>query len=371
MKLKYFGFYIVEIIITVLAVLGTIFMQGHKYIFLFLLSIMYFITAIISKIPARRSLYEKSAFTMMLFFSLLYIALIYLLGLYFGYYYATVRFSLKTILRFIIPFCLIITISELIRNKLLSCKNRVSIIMTLVAMTSIEIYINTGYYDLSKLSEFADFFGSIFFAALINNVYYNYNVQNFGIKGTIIFRIITSIYQFVIPIIPDFFTFFKTFISLTFAYLMYYYTNDSFARNHNRKNENKNNILATVLTIITCLALCMAVSCKFKYGLMVVASESMHGTIEKGDAVFFKAYSSQELSVGDIILFKHDNIILVHRIINIYNVDGSYRYITKGDDNGFVDKGYSTKEDILGLYIFHLKYVGYPTLWFRDLFGLS
>ena len=63
-----------------------------------------------------------------------------------------------------------------------------------------------------------------------------------------------------------------------------------------------------------------------------------------------------------------DNVKLIHRIINIENMNGEIRYYTKGDANTNVDDGYIIKDDIIGTTLFKIKYIGYPSLWLRDIF---
>ena len=53
----------------------------------------------------------------------------------------------------------------------------------------------------------------------------------------------------------------------------------------------------------------------------------------------------------------------------IKNVNGVYRYYTKGDANKNIDDGYVTEDKIYALVKLKVKYIGYPTLWVRELFS--
>ena len=57
----------------------------------------------------------------------------------------------------------------------------------------------------------------------------------------------------------------------------------------------------------------------------------------------------------------HAEVVAIERIGN------ETRYYTKGDANDDWDVGYRTDQDIVGLTDIKLAYVGYPTLWLRDL----
>jgi hypothetical protein len=53
--------------------------------------------------------------------------------------------------------------------------------------------------------------------------------------------------------------------------------------------------------------------------------------------------------------------------VKIEQKDGEVRYFTKGDANNVIDSGYVTDKDIVGLTDIKVAYIGYPTLWLREL----
>ena len=363
-------YYLIEVILIICTISSLLLIRNKKWLFAL---IVFFSALIIKKFFSthkKKNINSNQALFMITLFGVIYLVFTYMLGFYFGYYKAAATFSLWTIRKYILPLSIIIISSEIIRESLIVCKNKLSNILLLILMFLIDVYIGFGSYDLTKLNDFADVFGYVISVSFFNNLFFHYYCKNFDCRGIISFKLITTLYQFIIPIIPDLFTFLQIFLKLTYAYIMYYFMNDTFSKSKKVVYNNRQNVLSTIIIFSFCAILCMLISCKFKYGLMVVASESMHGTFEKGDAVLFVSYSDQTLNRGDIILFQYDDIILIHRIVNISRVGLEYRYVTKGDDNGFNDKGYSTKDNIVGKYILHFKYIGYPTLWIRDIFGL-
>ena len=94
----------------------------------------------------------------------------------------------------------------------------------------------------------------------------------------------------------------------------------------------------------------------------------MTGAIDYGDAAIFESYKNQKIHKGDIIVFTKDKLRLIHRVVEIEKVNGKLRYYTKGDANDYVDVDYRTDSDIMGIYRFKIKYIGYPTLFVNDLF---
>ncbi len=111
----------------------------------------------------------------------------------------------------------------------------------------------------------------------------------------------------------------------------------------------------------------MLISGQFRFGALVIATDSMTGEINKGDMILYEKYDDQLIKEGQIIIFIQDKSKIVHRVVKIENIGGETRYYTKGDTNEDLDSGYRTASDIFGLTDVKLAYVGYPTLWLRDL----
>lgn len=105
------------------------------------------------------------------------------------------------------------------------------------------------------------------------------------------------------------------------------------------------------------------VSSVFGYTPMVVKSNSMVPTFEKGDLVFIKKYDTSKLEEGDIICFhtiiENEYALNTHRIKSIEIVGGARSYTTIGDNNdGIADQHIISDGDIVGKYIGHWPKVG-------------
>ena len=116
------------------------------------------------------------------------------------------------------------------------------------------------------------------------------------------------------------------------------------------------------------ISIVMLISGQFKYSAIVIATESMTGEINKGDLVLYERYDDQIIVEGQVIVFKKDKSTIIHRVVEIDVVNGQTRYYTKGDANELRDAGYITDSSIIGVTNIKLSYLGYPTLWIRDLF---
>ena len=126
--------------------------------------------------------------------------------------------------------------------------------------------------------------------------------------------------------------------------------------------------MITALAVVILTGFVMLISNRFTYGLLVIATESMTGEINKGDAVVFERYDGQVIEEGQVIVFEQNGAMIVHRVVDIQRVNGENRYFTKGDANESQDAGYIRKSDIRGLADLKIPCVGYPTILLHSLF---
>ena len=70
-------------------------------------------------------------------------------------------------------------------------------------------------------------------------------------------------------------------------------------------NDKKKAFVGNTVLIIILSLLIMLISCQFKYGIIVIGSSSMTGSINKGDAVIYESYSNQVIKNGQVIIFDY------------------------------------------------------------------
>lgn len=294
------------------------------------------------------------------------------MGLYFGYYKATFTFNFRTLTNYIIPVAIIIISCEFMRNILLVQNTKFTQVITFIIMVLIDLVIYTNIYNLNSYDEIIEMIGFTLFASISCNLLYNYISNRYGIIGNIIYRLITVLYVYLIPYIPNVYVFFRAILRMIYPYIIYQVIEYTFAKNNMivaMEDKRKNLISKMVLGFLT-IIVAMLISCQFKYGILVIGSGSMTGTINKGDAIFFEQYDKNEnIEIGQVIIFNKDNLQIVHRVVDIKQVNGEIRYITKGDANQENDDGYITTKDITGICKFRIAYIGYPSIWVRDIFS--
>lgn len=96
---------------------------------------------------------------------------------------------------------------------------------------------------------------------------------------------------------------------------------------------------------------------------VAVATGSMEPDISVGDMVVYSRLEQAALQPGDVIAFRRDGQIIIHRIAELDRQDGRTVYITRGDANNANDEGYVLPDDVLGRVIFTVPGLGRLTLW--------
>lgn len=364
--------YILELLLIIILFFALFASSIFNRVVLSILLVVYmFITMFFIKKRASLSIYNKQLIIIMLILAVIYLGVFYLLGLYFGFTMASVRLTFWSFLNYIIPLSLIIISSEIIRSIFLAQKVRFTKVFTFISMVLIDVIIYAGIYDLTSLNGFLTAIGFILFASISCNLLYNYISIRFGFKSIIIYRLITTLYAYIIPIIPNIYVFFRSLLRMLFPYLVYLLLESTYSKSNfvvAYKDKRKSIISITIMVFVMSLVI-MLISCQFRYGILVIGSGSMTGTIDKGDTVVFEKYDNQQIKIGQVIIFISEKQRVVHRVIDIKDVNGEIRYFTKGDANENADEGYIVDSDIFGVSMFKIKYIGYPTLWVKDIFS--
>ncbi|MEN2999012.1 MAG: signal peptidase I [Acidilobaceae archaeon] len=72
-------------------------------------------------------------------------------------------------------------------------------------------------------------------------------------------------------------------------------------------------------------------------GMAAVSGGSMEPSLHSGDLVFI--IKSDDVRRGDIIVFRSGEGYVIHRVVDVYSLDGKKCYVTQGDNNSFPDLG--------------------------------
>ena len=106
------------------------------------------------------------------------------------------------------------------------------------------------------------------------------------------------------------------------------------------------------------------------YKPFIVMSASMETTINIGDLVIVKKVNSSSIHAGDIIAFKNGNIVISHRVKEVINDSGIYKFKTKGDNNNVADDFIVSSDAIEGIFVNKIPGLGSILLFLGKPIGL-
>ena len=108
--------------------------------------------------------------------------------------------------------------------------------------------------------------------------------------------------------------------------------------------------------------------------LMVVSSGSMIPKLNVGDIIIVRGIDPRTVTIGTIIIFHSPNeydMPIVHRVVAIDNQGNSLFFETKGDNNPGPDGWRVPAQNLMGVYVTKIPYVGLLSLELRGPLGIT
>ena len=299
----------------------------------------------------------------------LYVILMLIAGTFVTSYKNPYFVNVERLFELIIPSVIIIIASEIIRYVLLGQKNKFATIMSWLICVIAEVLMFSGIADFESFNHFMDLVGMTLFPAVSSNVYYHYIAKRFGTLPNMSFRLICALYVYFIPVYSEIPSALHACIKILLPLVMLALTSALFEKKKRNAivKGKKASLISMVVAVVVVVSTAMLISCQFRFGAMVIATESMTGEINKGDMIIYERYDGQTIKEGQVIVFLQYENKIIHRVIKIEHIGNEVRYYTKGDANEEQDQGYITDADIVGLTDMKIAYVGFPTLWLREL----
>lgn len=321
-------------------------------------------------VPKRSALAiaRREVTLVMAFMAPVVIMVFYLTGLRFGFYSTPI--AKHYLWKYIIPYLIIIPSAEVFRSVMLQQKNRLVSVLTYIAMVLLDLMVFSRVGILENFTRFREFMGMILFPAITGNILYHFLSARYGAIPNSIYRLVMALYPYLLskaPGTPDSMLAFGRLVVplLILLFIRALYEKRKFVVS---RRKSVVNVLGSCGLLVAMALVIMLISCQFRYGLLVVGSESMTGAINKGDAIIYEAYTDQIVTEGQVAVFKNGKTTYIHRVVDITHTDGELRYYTKGDANESMDAGYVTEANMVGVVKHTVKYIGFPTIWVRELF---
>ena len=111
----------------------------------------------------------------------------------------------------------------------------------------------------------------------------------------------------------------------------------------------------------------------FNFGVFGVRPAAVHGhsmepSMYTGDLAITKDIDPREIVIGDVIRFQQGSRVVLHRVIEITEVDGQLTFITKGDNNDGLDSPVPA-DAVQGELVMHIPKAAWPGIAAQRLLG--
>lgn len=375
MKKGYIRLLIFEIFVFLILILNSFaenILSGYKMV-IFLL-ILLGIFKVFFGFERDKHRYIKDIVLETIIYLFIFFIIFYLLGVFIsfarveGYY---TWYGLKTM---VIPVILTIILREILRYMVM-CKsegNKLLLILSCIMFIFIEVTTTIYYTNFStKYSSFL-FIAITLLPAISSNIVFSILTLKVGYKPIILYALVIGLYRYLFPIIPnpdEYLTSIIMFlVPVFYGYRMYKFY-DKVKDKEIERDYNKRRVGYLLGPTILIIILVYFTSGYFHYHAIAVASGSMTPNILKGDIVVIEKIDGDfsKLKKGQVIAYKYDNIVVVHRLINIIEEKGTYYFYSKGDANESEDNWVITEDMIIGIVNVKIPYLGLPTVWLNEL----
>lgn len=320
--------------------------------------------------------YKKDVLLNIIIFLLMYYFITYFLGLFSGFVKSSYSLSFINIIKNTFPVIALILISELMRYVLFNKTKRNLPCLIIGCLLFVMVDVNTmvHIYDVKTALGITKMICLVVFPSITKNIFLTYLTMKVGYKNGIIYRLITEISTYLLPIFPDFGEYINVLLKTVLPIAIMARLNNMFNYYSVRKiKDSRYNsrklVLYSVITFAL-LTIVLLTSGLFTYQALTIGSGSMSPAIEKGDVIILKGMKNEEarkIKKGDVLVYNHDNKIIVHRVIKKSNNGKTISFKTKGDYNNAKDSWTVKQEDVIGIVKFRIRWVGMPTVALNEL----
>jgi len=236
----------------------------------------------------------------------------------------------------------------------------------------------TGLFNIGDRLAYVKYLGEVFLPSLAENMTSTYLGLLGGPLCSLGYRVPSSVFQWVSPILPDLPWGFKSLIGVmvptvgfvaiaaTASVSDYVTAGVRNIRNWGELKEDKGSVQSFVFAIIMVLVI-WSMTGLLGFQPRVVVSGSMTPSIQIGDIVVSVDTRPERISVGDVVLFMTGKTPIMHRVIEVNGGMGNLHFITKGDANDTPDDPVFP-EQVKGKLVMTVPKVGWIPLRLRSAF---
>ena len=308
---------------------------------------------------------------------IVYILVYFGSGLFLGFGKSPYSRDIKNIILNLFIFIVPIIGKELIRGFLLNSSIKHKSI-NVIFITILLIITDIAIFQIMKIDNIKDlviFLSQSLGPIICLNIFASYACIVAGPIASIIFISLITGIEILSPVLPLLQWLTRGLINMCvpiFSYLAmnFYYT--KLSKQFKAYKVKQDNIFSLIAVSVFCVFLIWFTVGVFPMYPSVIVTGSMKPVINPGDIVVIKKIQKVEdidnLKIGDVIQFKREELLIVHRVIELVknDNDGLIYYRTKGDNNSAEDKELVNPNDIKGTVYKTIPKLGWPTLILRN-----
>ena len=303
---------------------------------------------------------------------LIYLVTIYILGLILGFNRTPASLSIDYFIRVISFDALVIVAEEIMRYVIArnTQHKKIPLIVYTIILVILNIIIGIKGVDLRDNERLFIFITTVIVPAASVQAICSYLTYKVSYVPSLIFKLIMVLYELVMPIIPNLGYYLYASSNILICYFIYFICSKSIDKASKAKTDVKKSYVRMLYVpiLLFLIGIILLVSGLLTYKMIAIGSNSMVPAYYRGDAVIYKKIDPLTVEKGDILVFRKDGVVITHRIVNIYDGEGSRIIKTKGDANESEDSFMVYDSEVLGIVKCRVKYIGYPTLWLNELF---
>ena len=311
----------------------------------------------------------------MISYCISYMMFIYIIGIFTGYAKPVYNLSFQGIIKNIVPVILIIVAEELLRYEIVTKvkggkQEKLALFLLFLLLT---LFDSRYAFPLGKdIKTILDNVSLIILPSIAKNVMFIYLVRLIGYKPILVYRLLMELPMFFVPIYPNLGSYLTGILEITFPFLVCLLIRKIVVKKSSFFVREKSHFLGKVLSAFIGILLLITIlltSGFFKNYTLGIVSKSMYPGIERGDVVIVKKLNEQEkkdIQLGEILVYRHENRVIVHRVIEKNETISGCTYKTKGDNNDTPDDVTIYEKDIIGVAQYKIPKVGNPSIWLSE-----
>ena len=272
---------------------------------------------------------------------------------------------------------------ELSRGYLVRILSKKKIEFTLVLITILYTFTSVSISSVLNFKDpllYTKFMGKTFMPTLASNLLSTYVAQVGGPLASLAYIAPLKLFQWFSPVLPDLSWGYESIIgvmtpTIGFVTITTATTNMDLRKAGMISRNKRNNLFKKkggsmkgwMLISIFFVLVTWTSTGLLGFYPTIIASGSMRPTMDVGDIAIVVKADQKNVKEGDVIQYWDEDVMVLHRIIDIYNGKEGKLYTTKGDANDVADIDPVFSSQIKGKMIFSIPKIGWFSIYTKQI----